>query len=105
MLAEMLQAVSEEKVVDLKKSKWNRTRKCGCPNLECRTKPLYSTGACPQEKSPTAIWLWAINPDMIGMKDYVDSVAFAPPTAFTEQEQPKMIIALSSESKVVKTGD
>lgn len=68
------------------KTKWTRTVKCGCN--ECRFKDPETRGICPMINEAGAVWLWTINPDMIGCKDYVDPLDFLPPQAYTEKREP-----------------
>lgn len=77
--------MSETLQVRTDKTKWYKTRKCGCG--DCRFYSLEERGPCPMINEPTAIWLWAYHADMMDCKDYVESPAFAPPTAFNEKTQ------------------
>lgn len=67
------------------KTKWVKTRKCGCG--ECRFYSLEERGECPLKNDPAAIWLWTMNLEMLGMKDYIDPLDFQPPPAFNEPKE------------------
>lgn len=69
----------------LDKTKWLKSRICGCD--ECRFYSMEERPECPMKNEPGAIQLWYIDPDMFGYKDYVESEAFSPPAAFTEKEE------------------
>jgi hypothetical protein len=75
--------MSDNQPVRLDQDKWIRTTKCGCG--ECRFKDLETRGPCPMENDPAAVYLWYLNPDMIGCKDYTESPDFSAPTAFTDK--------------------
>lgn len=67
------------------KTKWVKTRKCGCG--ECTFYSVEERGECPLKNDPGAIWLYVIAPGMLGCKDYIDPLDFAPPTAFNEKKE------------------
>lgn len=69
------------------KTKWIRSVKCGCG--ECRFKDPATRGVCPMINEPGAMYLWYMNLEMIGCKDYIDPLDFAPPPAFTERREPE----------------
>jgi len=69
--------------------KWIRTRKCGCG--ECRYMSIEQMPVCPMENAPGALWLWRMNSDFIGMKDYADNFnpfASDPTQVTLEEESP-----------------
>jgi len=65
------------------RTKWYKTRKCGCD--ECRFFSLEERPECPMKNEPTAIWLWAMHEDMIGVKDYIDPLDFQEPISYIEK--------------------
>ncbi len=78
--------MSENPLVRPDKTKWHKTRQCACG--DCRFYSERERPKCPaMEADPKLIgeWLWSIDPDMLGCKDYVDPMDFAPPSAFTEK--------------------
>lgn len=77
--------MSEIYPVKLDENKWIRTTKCGCG--ECRFKDVETRGPCPMENDIGAMYLWYLNPKMIGYKDYKESPDYNPPGIFTEREE------------------
>jgi hypothetical protein len=82
--------MSDSYPVNLSEDKWLKSIKCGCG--ECRFKDHETRGACPLENDPAAIWLWYLNPRMIGFKDYLEPSDFQPPAAFTEKEEEELLV-------------
>ena len=71
-------------------NKWYRTRKCGCG--ECRFHPIRE---CTLEASRSAIWLWAMDPDYIGLRDHIDP--FEPLNDSMDSEEVEELIEESSK--------
>lgn len=70
------------------KTKWHWSRKCACGN--CRFYSERERPQCPaMQLDPTLIGekLWYMDVSMLGLKDYIDPLDFAPPKAYIEKEK------------------
>lgn len=72
----------EELVDENRGTKWIKTIICGCGG--CRFIPLEERTGCPLERSVDAIWLYRMNLDYIGQRDYIDPLF---PTALFGAEE------------------
>lgn len=78
----------DKQAIRTDKTKWNKSRKCACG--DCRFYSEEERPKCPAMIADSKLegeWLWYMDPDLIGCKDYVDPVDFSQPKAYTEKEK------------------
>lgn len=87
-MSEKQQPVHSTELVEERVDKWYRTRRCACG--DCRFYSEQERSKCPAMEADRTLvgeWLWTMNHEFLGEKDYIDPLDFAPPQAYTEKKK------------------